>query len=336
MNPAKGLFRAEAVEHHARMADDHGDVLRFDKRWARVTYTILVFAAVAGFLFLNLFSVSEYASGPAVVRIDGRRTLTASVPSTIDAVDVQPGQLVEPGAVLVRMHVADEMNELQRANRELDLLVVRMLRDPNDSTTKQSIATLRAARDQAKNAIEAKTVRAEIRGYVTDVRVKPGQHVNPGEVLLALAPTGSAQVSLVAVVPADFRPMLKSGLAMRFELDGFRYEYADLDLVDVSAEAVGPTEIQRFLGQERADAVQLVPGAKVLVTARLPATTFSSEGKPYGYYDGLTGNAEIRVRNEPILVTLLPALRQWIPADVVDRAAAAVRRLAKGLRRGRG
>jgi hypothetical protein len=146
MSAGKTLFRAEAVEHHAGAADDHGDVLRFDKRWARVTYAILVLAAVVGFLLISLCSVSEYASGPAVVRIDGRRTLTAPVQSTIDAVEVQPGQLVDTGAVLVRMHVSDEMNELQRASRELDLLVVRMLRDPNDATIKQSITTLRAAR----------------------------------------------------------------------------------------------------------------------------------------------------------------------------------------------
>ena len=40
---------------------------------------------------------------------------------------------------------------------------------------------------------------------------------------------------------------------------------------------------------------------------------------------GLTGTAEIRVRSEPILVTLVPALRQWLPAVSLDplRAAAA-------------
>jgi len=132
-------------------------------------------------------------------------------------------------------------------------------------------------------------------------------------VLLAVAPKGSAQVSLVAMLPADYRPMLKSGLSMRFELDGFRFEYSDLTVTNVSAEAVGPTEVQRFLGQERADAVQLDPGAKVLVTASLPAATFTSEGEPYGYFDGLTGTAEVRVRSEPILVTLVPALRRLLP-----------------------
>jgi biotin carboxyl carrier protein len=309
---SEGIFRAEAIEHHAG-GEEGGDVLRFDRAWTRVIYKILVAAAVCGFLFISLFNVDEYASGPAVVRVDGRRMITATTPATVEGVEVKPGQLVDIGTVLVRMYNTDENNELVRATREFDLQLVRMLRDPNDVAVKQSLATLRAARDQAKNVVESRTIKAEVQGYVSDVRVRPGQHVNAGEVLLAVAPKGSAQVSLVSMVPADYRPMLKNGLKMRFELDGFRYEYSDLVVTDVSAEAVGPTEVQRFLGQERADAVILDPGAKVLVTASLPAATFTSEGTPYGYFDGLTGTAEIRVRSEPILVTLVPALRQFLP-----------------------
>jgi len=308
----EGIFRPEAIEHHAG-GEEGGDVLRFDRAWPRVVYKILIAAAVCAFLFISLFNVDEYATGPAVVRVDGRRMITATTPATVEGVEVKPGQLVDVGTVLVRMYNTDENNELIRATREFDLQLVRMLRDPNDVAVKQSLATLRAQRDQAKNVVEARTIKAEVQGYVSDVRVRPGQHVNAGEVLLAVAPKGSAQVSLVSMVPADYRPMLKNGLKMRFELDGFRYEYSDLVVTDVSAEAVGPTEVQRFLGQERADAVILDPGAKVLVTASLPAATFTSEGTPYGYFDGLTGTAEIRVRSEPILVTLVPALRQFLP-----------------------
>ena len=308
----QSLFRAEAIEHHAG-AEQEGDVLRFERWWTRVIYRILIAAAFVGFLFISLFNVDEYATGPAVVRVDGRRMITATTPATVEGVEVRPGQFVDVGTVLVRMYNTDEANELARATREVDLQLVRMLRDPNDVAVKTSLATLRAQRDQAKNTVDSRTVRAEVPGYVSDVRVQNGQHVNAGEVLLAVAPKGSAQVSLVSMVPADYRPMLKDGLKMRFELDGFKYEYSDLVVTDVSAEAVGPTEVMRFLGQERSDAVQLDPGAKVLVTARLPAATFTSEGQPYGYFDGLTGVAEVRVRSEPILVTLVPALRQWLP-----------------------
>jgi membrane fusion protein (multidrug efflux system) len=308
----EGLFREEALAHHAG-SDEGGDVLRLDKRWARVSYLLLVAAAFVGFVFVSLAHVDEYASGPAVVRVDGRRMITATLASTVESVEVHPGEWVDAGALLVRMFCDDEAHELARATQEFDLSLVRLLRDPSDSSLKASLATLRAQKEQAKNAVESRAIRAQVAGHVSDVRVRPGQRVNPGDVLLAVAPQGSARVSLVAMISAEYRPMLGEGLPMRFELDGFRYEYADLVLTDVSAEAVGPQEVQRLLGHERSDAVALDPGAKVLVTATLPAATFSSEGQPYGYFDGLTGTAEVRVRSEPILVTLVPALRRLLP-----------------------
>jgi membrane fusion protein (multidrug efflux system) len=304
------MFRDEALAHHAG-AREEGDVLRFDKRWALYVYRLIAVAAVASFLFICLFNVDEYAAGPAVVRVEGRRMITATAPGTVEGVEVRPGQWVEVGAVLVRMYNVDEVKELARAKNELDIQVIRMLRDPNDPAAKQSLANARVQKDQAANVVDSRTIRANVAGYVSDVRVRLGQRVNAGDVLLAVAPK-DAKVSLVAMVAADYRPMLKQGLKMRFELDGFKYEYADLTVDDVSAEGVGPAEVQRYLGQERADAVPLDPGAKVLVSANLPSATFTSEGQPYGYFDGLTGNAEVCVRNEPLLVTLVPFFRQWL------------------------
>jgi len=305
------VFRGEALAHHAGGSEE-GDVLRFERRWAIHVYRVLGLAAVAGFLFISLFSVDEWAAGPAVVRVEGRRMLTATAPGTVEGIEVRPGQWVDVGAVLVRMYNVDEANELARAKTEMDLQLIRMLRDPNDPTVRQALANVRVQKNQARNVVDSRTVRATVAGYVSDVRVRLGQRVNAGDVLLAVAPK-DAKVSLVAMVPADYRPMLKDGLKMRFELGGFRYEYADLTVDDVSQEAVGPTEVQRFLGQERADAVLLDPGAKVLVSASLPSATFTSEGQPYGYFDGLTGSAEVRVRSEPLLVTLVPFFRQWLP-----------------------
>lgn len=307
-------FRAEALEHHAT-GTENGELLRYEPRWTRLVYTLLKVAAVVGFTFVSLFSVDEYAAGPAVVRVDGRRMISASSSAIVHDVLVTAGQVVKAGTVLVKMQNTEEAKELARATSEFDLQLIRMLRDPSDTSVRQSLATLRAAKEQAKNTVENRTVVSQFDGVVSDVRVRAGQHVNAGEILLALAPKGRSQMSLIAIVPADYRPMLKTGLKMRFELDGFRYEYADLSVSDVSAEAVGTTEVQRLLGQEKSDAVHLDPGAKVLVSAPLPTTTFTSDGQPYGYFDGLTGLAQIRVRSEPILVTLVPALRRILPGS---------------------
>jgi membrane fusion protein (multidrug efflux system) len=317
---SEGLFSPEALAHHAAGGAE-SDLLRYDRRWPRRVYALLLMAASVAFLFVSLFGIDEYANGPALVRVDGRRMITATAPATVASVEVQPAQAVEVGSVLVRMYNADEANELARATREFDLELVRMLRDPGDAQTKLALASLRAARDQARNIVDSRIVRADVRGHVSDVRVRKGQHVNAGEVLVALAPEGEAHVSVVAMVSAQYRPLLKNGARMRFELEGFRFEYADLVVNEVSTEAVGPAEVQRFLGQERGDAVALDPGAKVLVTARIPTTTFSSEGQVYGYFDGLIGSAAIRVRRQTILALLIPALKPWqLPARWLPRS----------------
>lgn len=308
---SESIFRGEAIAHHSAGVEQ-GDVLRFDRRWARISYLLLAVGALAAFVFVSIFDVDEYATGPAVVRVDGRRMVTATTQATVESVGVTAGQWVDVGTVLISMHAVDESNELARATKEFDLQLVRLLRDPNDGAAKTSLATLRTAKEQAQNAVDSRTIRSEVAGYVSDVRVRPGLHVNAGDVLLAVAPKDGVDVSLVSLVSADYRPMLKAGLKMRFELDGFHYEYSDLTVTDVSAEAVGSAEVKRLLGAEKGDEVALDPGAKILVTAKLPAATFSSEGQAYGYFDGLTGHADVCVRSEPLLVTLIPALKQYL------------------------
>ena len=90
--------------------------------------------------------------------------------------------------------------------------------------------------------------------------------------------------------------------------NGFRYAYQKLTVADVGGEVVGPAEARRYLGEEIADAATL-GGPVVLVSARLPSLTFEAEGKTRRYHDGMWGKAEVRVRSEPILVALIPALK---------------------------
>src|SRR5215470_4217551 len=134
------MFRGEAIAHHAGGSEE-GDVLRFEKKWAVYVYRVIGLAAICSFLFICLFSVDEYAAGPAVVRVEGRRMLTATAPGNVEGIEVRPGQWVDVGAVLVRMYNVDEANELARAKNELDLQVIRMLRDPNDPSVKQTLAS---------------------------------------------------------------------------------------------------------------------------------------------------------------------------------------------------
>ena len=164
-----------------------GDVLRVDPGWMRWTYRLLVTALVAGLLFSVLARIREYASGPAVVRLAGRTDLTATADGTVSQVAVAPGQRVEAGQLLVRFHGAREAAELARIESELELQLINRLRDPSDAGAEQALLSLRAERELARSNLAEREVRAPAAGVVSDLRVRLGQRIMPGQTLLALA-----------------------------------------------------------------------------------------------------------------------------------------------------
>ena len=281
-----GSFPPNAVDRRGQ-TESEGELVHYDRKWTQWAYVLIFIVALVVFAFCCVFSVNEYASGPAVVRVDGKRAVTAPAAGVIESFSIKPGQLVKA---------------------EYEQTLVRLMLDPSDTAAKTALSTLSARRDQAAARLAERRVKSPIPGVVSDVRIRPGQHIDSGEVLLGIAPT-DANVSIVAVVPGDYRPMLKASQDLRFSLDGYEYEYHDLTVESVGDGVVGPSEVKRFLGQEIFDSVHMTQGAKVLVTARLTSRTFTSEGETYAFFDGLTGTAEIRVREEPIIVTLLPFLK---------------------------
>lgn len=321
--PAAALFREEAVEYHQVGLRSEGDVLRVDPGWMRWTYRLLVMALVAGLLFCVLARIREYASGPAVVRLAGRSDLTATADGTVSQIAVAAGQRVAAGQMLVRFYGAREAAELARIDREMELQLVNRLRDPADAGAEQALLSLRAQRELARSNLAEREVRAPEAGVVSDLRVRVGQRIMPGQTLLSLArgpggAGGASKPQVVALLPGEFRPLLKPGMPLRLELQGYRYAYQHLVVDSVGDEVVGPAEAQRYLGEEVADAVELT-GPVVRVEAHLTSDTFEAEGRVRRYHDGMWGKAEVRVRSEPVLVALVPALKAvFAPREAGD------------------
>jgi membrane fusion protein (multidrug efflux system) len=114
--------------------------------------------------------------------------------------------------------------------------------------------------------------------------------------------------SIVAMLPAHYRPQLQPGMSMRFEMTGYRYAYQDMTIESVGAQIIGPNEVQRYLGQEIADTIK-IEGPVVLVEARPSSSAFEVDGVRFDMHHGMNGVAEARVRSETILTTLIPGLR---------------------------
>jgi multidrug resistance efflux pump len=308
MTVRSGLFREEAEKAH-EAANEKGAPLALSPRWLSHTYWFIVAAAVVGLAFSFVAKVGEYAEGPAVVRALGRLDLATPTGGIVIAVDVESGARVEAGQTLVRFHTEAERQELEHLDREFELKLVRILLYPHDDSARQSLASLRASRELAAAKLKQRQVVAPQAGVVRNLRIRPGQMLAAGDLVLTLVDETEASFSIVALVPGQFRPMLKVGMPVRFELEGYPQIASQLVVESVGDEAIGPTEARRYLGQELGDALP-VQGSLVLVRARLPEATFRWKGETFRYYDGIPGKVDVRVRSLRLAAMLFPAFEE--------------------------
>jgi membrane fusion protein (multidrug efflux system) len=308
MRDVPNIFRNEALESHSRGSEARRDnLLRISPGWTMWTYWLLISLFAAASLYMAIAKVDDYATGLSVIRDEGRTLVTATTNGTIRRITVQPGQQIQPGQPLVYFDDSQERMELDRLQHDFKSQQVNRLKNPNDAAIHQQLVSLRSEIDAAEHRLNERTVLAPRAGFVEDLRIRPNQFVAPGESLLTIVGENDRLV-VVAVLPGQYRPLLKKGSPLRVEVAGFRYAYQHVMIDQVGNEVVGPSEIRRFLGQEIADTVTL-QGPSVIVQAHLPSRSFRADGRWHEFHDGMHGTAEARVRSETILVTVVPGLR---------------------------
>jgi membrane fusion protein (multidrug efflux system) len=299
------LFREEALRARAPGVAE-GEILQLSPIWAEWCYRVLVVIVLAAMFYVTLGELSVYATGPAVVWRGGRTALTAANAGVVRAVEVRVGQSVGAGAVLLRLNDAEPRAELERVEREFELQLVRMLRDPMDDAARSALTTLRAQRELAAARLEEFVIRAPRAGAVVDLRVREGQRIAAGDPLLSLAGTDDT-CSIVALLPGHAAPQLQAGTPLRLEITGYPYAYQDLEIESIGSQVLGPAEARRYLGPGMADALT-IEGPVVLVHARPPSSTFVSQGFEFAFVDGMVGRVDARLDSESILFTILPGL----------------------------
>jgi membrane fusion protein (multidrug efflux system) len=302
------IFRQEAIEALEKPKLE-GAPLHLLPGWTKVAYWFVVAMVVGGIVYASLTSVNDYAQGPAVVRVNGRLDLTTSTGGTAMDVPVKQGDRVREGQVLVRFFTGLEQQELDHINREFELMLVRLLQDPNNDGARHSLSSLRAQRELGLTRIRARSVVSPRAGVISNLRVRQGQSVAPGEIVMTLVDEETSSYSVAALVPGQYRPMLKVGMPLRFELEGYPHVYSKVPIEWVGNEAVGPSEIRRYLGDEVSDTLP-VQGSLVLVRARLQERTFRFDGKSYQYYDGIPGRVDVATRSTRLILMLFPMLRE--------------------------
>jgi Barrel-sandwich domain of CusB or HlyD membrane-fusion len=301
------LFRSRALEQAQEIAPQ-GDLLRLTPAWTRWAYWLIVGGAAAAVLYVSLARVDEWAQGPALIRVEGASELTATAAGTVASVAVEPGQQVGAGALLVTLTSDNERAQLERLTREFDLQLARILRDPSDHAARQSLVTLRVERDLARARLAELSLHATNAGTVEDISVRPGQALAPGDQILTISGRDRT-CSVWALLPGRYRPELKHGAHVRFNVHGYRYAQASAELSTVGAHVLGPREVGRYLGNEVAGALEL-QGSTVIAKAELPSCDFSSDKDVFRFHQGMSGTGEVQLRSDALWAVLFPDLRK--------------------------
>ncbi|MBI4749279.1 MAG: GAF domain-containing protein [Acidobacteria bacterium] len=306
-SPSEEIFRKQALEAHAAGMKDTGSLLRLSPAWVGWVYWLLVTVFLTGVGYLSVGRINEYATGPAIVRVNNRTDLTALSAGMVKSIQVQPGQKVEAHQVLVRFYDDQEAAALEQVQKTYQVQLAKSLSEPNNPALQQELTALRAQKESIESQLEARLVKAPRSGVIRDIRVRPNQHLSPGESLLTLSDEKPG-LSVIAILPGHFRPLLKTGTSLRLEPSGYKYAYQYLTIESISDEVIGPNEMKRYLGQEIADTLEM-KGPVILVRGQIPSATFTTDGKIYDYYDGMQGVVEVPVRTERIIFTLAPWLK---------------------------
>jgi biotin carboxyl carrier protein len=299
------IFRREAIEAHARPKSE-GELLRLSPAWTAWTFYLLIALVGVGAVYSVVGTLHEWARGPAIIRVVGKTPITATRPGSVVTVDVQPGQRVSAGDLLARFYSAEEAAQYEQAKTQYEDKQRSVLRDLNDQGARAQLTDRRAARELAEQRLNEMAFRAPHAGVVSDIRIRAGQSLVPGEMLFSIIGDG-ASYRLSAFLPGYTRPLLRRGMKLRIEMEGYRYAFREVTIDKVGEEVVGVEEVGKYLGQNPADLG--LGGPVVLVEASLSSQEFQADGKRLRYHDGMRGTAEARVKTEMVLVSFIPGLK---------------------------
>lgn len=306
---AGSIYRTEALDAHVRGHEEHGEPLDDAPAWTRFAHWLVCAVLAIAFAYLSLTKVSEYASGTGIVSAHARHDLTATQGGVVGAVEVAVGQRVAPGDVLVQLSDDAELAELHRSQEDLARAVVARLRDPADPGLERQVAQRRSEVERQRARWDQRRMRAPFAGIVADVRAVPGEPVSPGQTVLSLTTAEDGRPTVRAFVPGKYGPALARGQTLLLDLDGIPRATQHLAVERVSAEIVGPAEMQRLVGPQLAGAVP-PEGSVVMVEARLPSATIDADGRTWTIHDGMLGRVEIRVGKKRLLFALFPQLEE--------------------------
>lgn len=201
-------------------------------------------------------------------------TLRNELPGTVRRVNLTPGQIVEPGTVLVGLDVSVEEAELKALEAQAQLAEVSLGRmqkmtqqraasamELDQALAERDVARAQMARTRA--IIERKTIRAPFRAHVGISDVHPGQYLNEGTQLTTLQGVDEA-AHIDFTVPQRVASSLRRGGTVAVFEDSEKGKPIQATILAIDAR-VDPNTRNATVRAKVADASAISPGASVRV-----------------------------------------------------------------------
>ncbi len=293
------IFRQDALDYYRGGGAGLGDPILIPPTWMRWTYALCATTSAIVLAAATLVAVPEYVEGPAVIRAEGAQPIVAPLPGIVAAVAMTPRRYVRAGDVLVAFRAEEEVAQLKSVEAELTTTLVRLFADPSDRSVRQAMGSLRSQRDLLRSRVAARTIRADADGIIGDVRVRAGQAVNAGDILMSLAGR-SALFTVTAALPGHRRPSLHDGQQMQMRLSEYGDVVEQLNIAHVDDLVVASAEARRSVGIDTTDSAQ-VSGPSVLVHANLSSGSFVADDRVYDFFDGMRVTVRVQVGAKPLI-----------------------------------
>lgn len=159
-------------------------------------------------------------------------------------------------------------------------------------------------------------VRANSTGIIDKLNVRQGQPVSAQDPLVTITDQPDRR-EMIALLPVQIAPQLILPASAVLRLTGYPDSRVHLSLTGVRP-FIASQESAALLIGKASDGVLAHTGASLICTARFDKNTFTSEGHVFSLQDGMTGRVEVKLRSEPLLLTLIPSLKHLREVTLSD------------------
>jgi GAF domain-containing protein len=152
-------------------------------------------------------------------------------------------------------------------------------------------------------------IRAQLEGIVSVVFSSTGQRLTAGDQVAEVVDE-SRDFEVTGFLPSEYTSEVRSGMAIMVTWNGYPDSH-ELLYVDVDTPPVQKGERVSMSSLQNDDGL--------IVRAPVPLSSFLADGKRIAYRDGLTGECDVTIGNEPLLLNLLPIFKHHLGARTAPR-----------------